>query len=606
MSNELASYRVIPFEQVGRAVLLEIERRVKEYRTLGNWYSPEWAGIYENTYHEVKNYLSTGEIPTRGFSMGLGSFVDVFKRPVLDAKKYLVAAPVGTLNAFYAICTSSAHTSEIRSRVNYNDAIHFNRALSNDYCTHPDYRTEELQGCFGEYIVERGYTSNEPFTIKAPYNIVQPLVFGRASNDEIVRKFRTSIFDAYNGISPFKRTVYKTDTVYQNLNLEVLFIGINPIVNQLIESIKSELDGVKLADGRVMRIAEVVWGRYNREWSIPNCRLTIQDDQKHVECYLTIRFIPLPTFEEMIAERAQTLKSAIGRKMNFTVRSQEAYSLANILCSDLDYVKDYRFELKGGTKEVNLQKYDTFMNTRGLHHYPTDDLPSRLLNAAYQLLETYNHHINVGERVTQPLSFEPLTTDENKVLDNLYEHICHRLGSFGKTRENYSNKTNTGKYIFKREPQITAQLMTYLEDPKYIVQRESDENTGNVDIKIDFKDFHFEPLMIEVKLLKPEIKKPNARACDLLDIVNLAVHQISEYTRHMPSKGMLLFFTLDLNEAEVAREIELNKEKLDFEFIKVHPKSKIRHKITHYIQTNEDEYPVRFMKLKSKTPSQGK
>lgn len=104
---------VIPFKNEGIFVLHEIKKRILENRDSVDLGRQKWAEIYSNTYNEVLSYVSKGVIPRGGFSLGIGAFGSIFHQPVLEAHRYRVAMPVGTLEAFYAICTSSAHVSEL-------------------------------------------------------------------------------------------------------------------------------------------------------------------------------------------------------------------------------------------------------------------------------------------------------------------------------------------------------------------------------------------------------------------------------------------------------------------------------------------------------------
>ena len=84
------------------------------------------------------------------------------------------------------------------------------------------------------------------------------------------------------------------------------------------------------------------------------------------------------------------------------------------------------------------------------------------------------------------------------------------------------------------------------------------------------------------------------------EIFDSSVRQIEHYTAHSDSVGMLLFFTLDLNEGQIAQIIEKKSSSNGFSKI---PKSLQKNKINHVVKKDDRVYPIRFIKLSSKPPS---
>lgn len=409
---------------------------------------------------------------------------------------------------------------------------------------------------------------NIPFNITIPhygYGIADPLVICKELDYErITRKIYAAVLDIYKNI-PTEVNKY----FGKNVRLDIFLLDNKFRYFDCINAVQQLLNWVKLSDQRVLEVAEVLWGDSNYEWSIPNCRLTIRDHLGMVECYLTIRFIPLPSFVDMIALRAKSLYRSLNGIQQSLIHT-ESRVLIDYLKQDLDYVRDYRNESLGIHREIDLLKYYCFMGDRGFKGYG-QNLSLRVLHGAFQLLETYNHHLTLNKLT--PLPPVKLEMSNAQKLDELQEHIYNSLASFGKSRTNYSFQFENKKWEFKREVEITEKLVTYLENSKeYTVQGESPESSGKVDIKIGFKHSNMEPVMIEVKLLRAAHDKKMPTPSDILKPFKSAVSQLAEYTRHTHSKGMLLFFTLDLNEGQVAQVIEDNLSKDDYEFIKLHKK----------------------------------
>lgn len=610
MGNEALEHEVIPFKLLGQNILPYLKERAND-RAEARW--SDWPEIYGTAAREVEDYVKTGKIPKNGFTKVGGGDCRSFFVAVLSANDYLLSLPYKCQEAYWALCTSSVHCHDLRQYehlTEIHDNVQIERALSNDYKVDDNFR--DLPTSFkSKYQVKRGHILSRPFEITfAEYphhHALNPVLLLKGMDDhEILRNLETSILDAYKS---FSKSGGWSDS---NIKIEVFLVDIR-LNHHWIQLITRNFADTKLEDGRFVNIVEALPGTLNFYRTVPNYRVTIRDNQGQ-ECYLTIGFIELPSFETMLVERAKTLRDQIGREIRNNQLARDRYSLASLLNTDLNYIAGYRSELAKNSFPIKLEKYQLYIKERNYYQLRSyrffnnrnDNLSNKLLHAAYHLLESYNHYLTLDEFVPieLPKFIEPLTkVDEPKVIDVFQGYLYQRLQNFGRSRKNYAKQdTNTQEWEFEREPAITEQLKNHLDCEQYIVVSESSENTGNVDIKIHFNGLDIEPLMIEGKLIKE-----GDNTGQIVKKIKSAVHQLDIYREHNNARGMLLFFTLEANEGRVARKIELNEDSLNFEFTKLKPKTKYeKFKITHIVTTEDGaEYPVRFMKLRLKTPSQG-
>ena len=595
--------KIIPFKKEGLALLEKMQCNIQRYEKDGNY---EWGGIIRGRYSEVFNYVNHGSIPCYGFSDNFilsdlpcvpdlvrrnrhyGNDDANLKKAVQGANDFLHSMPSGSLEAFYAICTSSTHTSSIRSKVDYNDPVYFARALQEPF--YPDRYTYRR---FQSYVIERGESLNLPF--KFTRSDDKTLIIGKEFDfNKAVREFSRTILDLYKGVTTLVGKSYS-----KNIKLDVFVIDNDLDFRSCINAALERLDGVSLPKSRKIIIKEALEGYSDQEWNIPSYRITISDTQDLVECYLTLQFIPLPPFEVMIRFRAQSLQRSLQsipkHPTDFPNR------LIETLKSDLQIICNYRSELRDIPEEIDLSKYENYINKGSIPghlEYNTqmhwNFIPKNIFTAVYELFETYKHYQTLGNSIAKLLvKFD--------IPDDLQEHILRSLQSFGRDTSNYlKEKTNEGQ-AFKNETSITAKLVTYLDNHEnYIVHGESKEGSGRLDIKIEYKYINRKPLMIEVKLFKNPKGKTNLPESVAHKIFDSSVRQIEEYTDHSDSVGMLLFFTLDLNEGEIAQVIERKSSSNGFSKI---PKSMQKNKINYVVRRHDRVYPIRFMKLSSKPPS---
>lgn len=622
--------KVIPFKELGLSILSEIERRILVCRNAANYV---WANEYQIAYEEVRSYVDYGIIPPNGFCLALGGFTSVFKLPVLEAYNFQFPMPTGSLEAFYAICTSSAHTTEIRSKVDYNDPIQFERALSEPLAYNTEYDEQYFRRRFLTYKVERAQRLNPPFDIENKHShfgfgTINSLTISVESPlESSIDKLRSNVLDLYKKVpapevlNHFNEQVIRLDVFTLNNHVRIDEYPIpqhiqksQKYVHTCIHSALKSLHGVTLSDDRKLNVKQVFRGRYNNEWYIPNYRVTITDDKESVECYLIMRFIPLPSFADMISVRATCLYRSLEN-----IASHPGYvpnQLIRYFLCDLNTLLHYRSELRKTARFIELRKYDPFIHQGripGRLEYNLqmswDVIPRYIFHAAYTLLETYNHHLALD---ATPLVLPDSAISGEQRLDALQTHIKDRLASFGKDPSNYLTESSA----FKGEVALTKKLLTYLESPNvYSVQGEAHESTGRLDIKIEFKYCDTDPLMIEAKIVKATEDKKMPSPSKVFKSFTDAVKQIREYTNHTNAHGMLLFFTLDLHEAQVANvideklqsKLEIDPDAFDFDFLKIrNPINKITHIVSIKTKTGDGTiYYVRFMKLKSKAPSVG-
>lgn len=605
MNKALGNKRIIPFKKEGVALLEKIRCDIKCYEANGYY---EWVDEYKRRYNDVLNYVNYGLIPKFGFSENL-RFADIscapdavrrnrfygledsnLKKAVRDANDFLYPMPLGSKEAFYAICTSSTHTFDIRSKVDYNDPISFARAL------YEPLNPEWYSYCrFQSYVIERGESLNLPFKVTRSDNEI--LIIGKDFDfNKTVLEFSRTILDMYKKVTTLVNKSYS-----KNLKLDIFVIDNNLDFRSCINEALNLISEVSLSKNRKLIIKEILEGSCNNEWYIPNYRATVSDTQDLVECYLTFRFIPLPSFAEMITYRAQSLHESLSSipKHPTPFPNQLIYTLQ----SDLQIICNYRNELRNISDEIELSKYESVINRGripGFLKYNTqmqwDLIPKNIFTAVYELFETYNHYKTLDESTVKlPAKFD--------ICKDLQEHICRSLQNFGRDTSNYLNVGSCKGKTFKNEKSITTKLVTYLDNHKnYIAHGESEEGAGRLDIKVEYKYCDREPLMIEVKLFKITDGKSNINESEVHKIFNSSVRQIEHYTEHNDSVGMLLFFTLDLNEGQIAQVIEEKASSNGFSKI---PKCLRRNKINYVVERAGRAYPIRFMKLSSKPPSKG-
>jgi len=621
---------VTPFRKRGLSILPEIKRRILDCRDKANYV---WEKEYQKAYEEAQNYVDYGIIPPNGFCVALGGFGDAFKRPVLEVYSFRFPMPAGSLEAFYAICTSSAHTSEIRSKVDYNDPIQFNRALSEPLTYDTGEYEQYLRGRFFSYKVERAKRLNPPFDIENKFSYFGFGTFNsltisvESPLESSIDKLRSSVLDLYKKAP--------TPEVINHCNEQIIRLDVFTLDNHLriddhpipqhiqksqeyiytcICSVLNSLHDVALSDDRKLNVKQVLIGSYNNEWYIPNYQVTITDDKESVECYLIMRFIPLPSFADMISFRATSLRRSLENIVPHS--GHVSNKLIRYFLYDLNTLLHYRSELRKTSPFIELRKYDPYIHQGripGHREYNLqmnwDVIPKDVFHAAYTLLETYNHHLTLD---ATPRVLPDSAISDGQRLDALQTHIKHRLASFGKDPSNYLTESSA----FKGEVALTKKLVTYLESPKdYSVHGEAHESTGRLDIKIEFKYCDTDPLMIEAKIVKATEDKKMPSPSKVFKSFTDAVKQIREYTNHTDAHGMLLFFTLDLHEAQVANVIDeelqsklkIDPYAFDFDFQKIrNPTNKITHIVKIKTKTGDGAiHYVRFMKLKSKAPSAG-
>ena len=595
--------KIIPFKKESIGLLEKIQCDIQRYEKDGHY---QWANEYRARYNEVLNYVNHGSIPNYGFSEHLrlsdlpcvpdsvrcnrfyGHDDANLKKAVQDANNFLYPMPLGSLESFYAICTSSTHTYDIRSKVNYNDPVHFSRALQN-----PPFRECYTYCGFKSYVIERGESLNLPF--KFTRSDDKTLIIGKEFNlKKTAREFSRTILDLYKGITTSTKKSYS-----KNIGLDVFVIDNNLDFNYCITKALDLLNGVQLSNDREIIIKEALHGKSNNEWYIPNYRITISDTQDLVECYLTLRFIPLPSFIEMITYRANSLQ----KSLNSMPKHHDSFpnELIYTLKSDLQIICNFRNELQDISDEIDLSKYESVINNGRIPGYPEyntqmqwDFIPKNIFTAVYELFETYNHYKTLDEtKAKLPAKFD--------MCDDLQGHILRSLQNFGRDTSNYLNAKSNNIKLFKSELEISTKLVTYLDNhEKYIAHKESNEGAGRLDIKIEYKYKDKNPLMIEVKLFKESKKGVGMTESAIHEIFDSSIRQIEEYTAHGTSVGMLLFFTLDLNEGEIAEVIDRNSLSNGFEKI---PKNLRSNKINYLVNKGDKVYPIRFMKLNSKPPS---
>lgn len=605
MNKVLQNKKIIPFKKEGLALLENIQRKIKNYEK--NGYN-EWADEYKRYYNDVLDYVSDGLIPKSGFSENLrlaylscvpdvvsrnryyGREDNNLRKAVNDANEFFYPMPLGSIEAFYAICTSSTHTSDIRSKVDYNDPVYFARALQE-----PLYRDWYSYCRFQSYVIERGESLNLPFKITRSDDATLIIGKGFDFNDTVLQ-FSITILDLYKRVDALVNKSYS-----KNLKLDIFVIDNHLDFRSCINEALARLNGVMLSKSRELIIQEILEGDSNDEWYIPNYRATISDTQDLVECYLTFRFIPLPSFSVMITYRAQSLH----RLLNTIPKHPTEFPniLINTLKNDLSIVRSYRDELRDTSDRIDLSKYQRYINRGripGLYEYNCqmnwNIIPKYIFTAVYELLETYNHYQTLdGSTVNLPEKLD--------VSDDLQEHIFRSLQNFGRDTSNYLNEGSSKGKTFKNEKSLTTKLVTYLDNHKdYIAHGESEEGAGRLDIKIEYKYSKRKPLMIEVKLFKIPDGKININESEIHKIFDSSVRQIEHYTDHSDSVGMLLFFTLDLNEGQIAQVLEKKASNNGFSKI---PKCLRRNKINYVVEKAGRVYPIRFMKLSSKPPSKG-
>ncbi|WP_368485024.1 hypothetical protein ABZP26_12775 [Pseudoalteromonas sp. SD03] len=601
--NILKNKNIIPFKKEALALLEELQCKIHSYEKDGYY---EWVDEYKRRYSEVLNYVNNGAIPHCGFSDNL-RFSDLpcvpdlvrrrrfygyddanLKKAVQSAGYFWLPVSFESLEVFYAICTSSTHTSCIRSKTGYNEPVNFARAL-------PELRNSEWYICcrFQNYVIERGDSLNLPF--KFTRSDDSTLIIGKDFDfNKTVQEFSRTILDLYKGVYTSINKSYS-----KNIKLDVFVLDNDINFRSCIENALDLLNGVSLPRNRKIIIKEVLEGYSDKESYIPNYRITISDTQDLVECYLTLLFIPLPSFVEMITHRAKSLEHSLKTIPKHPTEFPNI--LIDTLRSDLQIVCNYRSELRGISEEVDLYKYENYVNEGRIPGYAQYNfqmnwelIPRNIFIAVYELFETYNHHQTLDDSIAKlPAKFD--------IDDELQEHILRSLQSFGRDTSNYLKENNSKGQTFKNETQITSKLVTYLDNHKqYIVHGESKEGAGRLDIKIEYKYSNRKPLMIEGKLFKiaEGVKKP--KESKIHETFNSSIRQIEHYTDHGDSVGMLLFFTLDLNEGEIAQII--GKKSSSNGFSKI-PKSLQKNKINYVVKKGGRDYPIRFMKLSSKPPS---
>lgn len=605
MNKVVENKKIIPFKKEGLALLEKIQCDIQNYEKDGYY---EWVNEYKRRYSDVLDYVNYGLIPKYGFSENLrlaylscvpdavsinryyGREDNNLRKAVNDANEFFYPMPLGSIEAFYAICTSSTHTSDIRSKVNYNNPVYFARALQE-----PLYREWYSYCRFQSYVIERGESLNFPFKITRSDD--ETLIVGKDFDfNKTVREFSRTILDLY------KRVVTSVNKSYsKNLKLDIFVIDNNLDFRSCINEALDRLNGVRLSKSRELIIKEILEGNWNDEWYIPNYRATISDTQDLVECYLTFRFIPLPSFAVMITYRAQSLLRLLNTIPIHPTKFPNI--LIKTLKSDLNKVCNYRDELRDISDRIDLSKYEMCINKGripGLYEYNRqmnwNFIPKHIFTAVYELLETYNHYHTLDDSIVKlPTKFD--------VSDDLQEHIFRSLQNFGRDTSNYLNGGASKGKTFKNEKSITSKLVTYLDNHEnYIAHGESEEGAGRLDIKIEYKYSNRKSLMIEVKLFKIPDGKSNISESEVHKIFDSSVRQIEHYTDHSDSVGMLLFFTLDLNEGQIAQVIEKKASSNGFSKI---PKCLRRNKINYVVERAGRVYPIRFVKLSSKPPSKG-
>lgn len=605
MNKVLQNNKIIPFKKEGLALLEKIQCNIKKYEKNGYY---GWVDEYKRRYNDVLNYVNDGLIPEFGFSEDLklaylscvpdtvsrnryyGHEDNNLRKAVNDANEFFYPMSLGSIEAFYAICTSSTHTSDIRSKVDYNSPVYFAEALQE-----PLYRDWYSYCRFQSYVIERGESLNLPFKITRSDD--ETLIVGKDFDfNDTILEFSRTILDLYKRVDTSVNKSYS-----KNLKLDIFVIDNDLDFRSCINEALDRLNGVRLSKSRELIIKENLEGAKNDEWYIPNYRATISDTQDLVECYLTFRFIPLPSFAVMITYRAQSLS----RLLNTIPKHPTEFPniLINTLKSDLSVVCNYRDELRNTSDSVDLSKYERYINDGripGLYEYNCqmnwNSIPKNIFTAVYELLETYNHYQTLDDSIVNlPEKFD--------VSDDLQEHIFRSLQNFGRDTSNYLNEGSSKGKTFKNEKSLTTKLVTYLDNHKnYIAHGESEEGAGRLDIKIEYKYSNRTSLMIEGKIFKIPDGKSNISESEVHKIFDSSVRQIEHYTEHSDSVGMLLFFTLDLNEGQIAQVLEKKASNNGFSKI---PKCLRRNKINYEVKRAGRVYPIRFMKLSSKPPSKG-
>lgn len=603
MNKALEHKKIIPFKKEGLALLEKIQCDIENYHKDGYY---EWVDEYKRRYNDVLNYVNYGLVPEFDFSENLrlaylscvpdsvsnnryyGHEDNNLRKAVHDANEFLYPMPLGSIEAFYAICTSSTHTSDIRSRVEYNDPVCFARALQK-----PFYGTWYSSCRFKSYVIERGESINFPFKITRSDD--ETLIVGKDFDfNETIREFSRTILDLYKGVATLINKSYS-----KNIKLDVFVFKDDLDFRSCFNEVIARLDGIRLSNSRELVIKESLEGGWNDEWYIPSYRITISDTQDLVECYLTFRFIPLPSFPVMITYRAKSLLSLLS---TIPIHPAEFPNIfINSLKDDLHIVCNYRNELSDTFDRIDLSKYEEYINggrLPGFYKYNNQMnwkfIPKHIFAAVYGLLETYNHYHTLDHSIVKLI-------EKFDISDDLQEHIFRSLQNFGRDSSNYLNVGFSKCKTFKNEKSITTKLVTYLDNHKnYIAHGESEEGAGRLDIKIEYKYSNIKSLMIEGKIFKILNGKGNITESEVHRIFDSSVRQIEHYTDHSDSVGMLLFFTLDLNEGEIAQVIEKKASSNGFSKI---PKCLRRNKINYLVERGGKVYPIRFMKLSSKPPS---
>lgn len=628
----------IPYQKEALQILPMLKKQRSEYVSAGY----DYAEVLEQAISEVQHYVDHGTIPRLGFCNALSSanYSIIFKKPVNQALTQAISMPADSLEHFYAIFTNSCHT-EIISKAPYEVKPSFDRATCNWLYKQHGYESLWHYGRFHEYVVERTDGLEQPFKLK------------ECREEALFIDSRSNKGDSVTQISEcFVKLVANRDASYnaqyhlygQTKNIPLTLFSLNnPYPICKYHGMRDHSESQKyLSDCLIramhvfnqtigiqsIRATKITSGRTNKNWYLPNYRITLRNELDGNESYLLVQCVPLPSFEEMIKVRSETLTNQfmhMPRICQSTLQNQ----LVQWFQDDLMNVSTNLNFKSENLSPMPLNKYEDYIRDGRIPGYAQynyymnwDVIPRYIFEASYQLLETYNHYLLLQKRASvafnHPQSLKKQISDD-VLVEKLHRKIFTALKNFDSNTRNYLDTDNKS---FLPEPNMTHSLSTYINDDDFSACSEHSVASGRLDIKVEFSHSNQAPFMIEAKVIKPskydKRKAVIPSAGDMFKKLNDAVRQIRAYTNSTGADGMLLFFTCDLNQGEVVKhwQQELEKRKndsideYDYELIKW--KKRDSNQIKYAIKAPDHQdleeivyYPIRLFKLHSIPPSKG-
>lgn len=559
---------VIPFKNRTIEALEYIEQRL--ISAYGSLYGHE----LQFARNELQAYIFTGMFPTQGFNKYV-NLADVdLNKDIARSNAFLHPMYEGTIERFYALFT---HTIEmIQIKPNYTPCVKFD-------CLLPLKNLPTvLQDRFGSYHIWKVEDAEIPFRIESnerPVVVIKPT----DNQQQVTDNLSIAIDKVFK-----KECTYGLANRCSNLNVDVICID-NPFFDQQSYT----HIGKMLADRCTVKSVDV--GHTNKEWTLPNARYTLFDESTSIEAYISVYAVPLPSIRDMLKSRAKTILENV-RSANQSFQSEIQYfitkltddlsfvidNLESVQCHELNMLDEFRY-----TQKNNKAFIDSIAQEFKFTQFSKEQFSSLL--SVYSLVKSYNHYAECQKSVNPK--------------ESLKKYISKTLQTFGDNKDVYLLKNYDPKnkskltYSFKDEKEMTrAFSFCFSNREGCAVEAEVPVNTGIVDVQIQCVNFDIPKAMLEFKLIKEKDTK-----FEIYDKFESAVNQIETYTYHNDYQGFLIFLTLNRHEDQVAEIIRSKFGDLGFR--------KIRNgqfKFDYEFEQGGKVYPIRFMKLKSNSPSDRK